>query len=63
MSSPDPKAHDRSDSDYGMKPNKPKAKALKSRMKAKSSKFDSMIHPEKSHPDSPLGKLHRLMKE
>lgn len=35
MSSPDPRAHDRSDEDYGMKPS-PKSKALKKKMRPKS---------------------------
>lgn len=60
MSSPDPRAHDRSDFDHSEEPSSAKGKAIKRKMK-KSSKYDAMINPKKAHPNSPLGKLHGLL--
>lgn len=67
MSSPDPRGHDRSDADYGEKPNvSSRTKAIhkvinkKKRFKSRASE---LIDQLKSHKgESPLAKLKRLTK-
>lgn len=40
----------------------PRGKALKKKINKKKGRFDALINPNKAHPNSPLGKLNRLVR-